>query len=102
MYVYTYVCIYIYIYIHTHVYAYIYISHIPYNSIVYILRIYGFGKRDTIHHHLLEVTSKAEAVPELGWWWCIDSLFRGFDSIRILFVRIRIYQAKGDSPGNVT
>ena len=42
------------------------------------------GKRDSIHHHLLEVTSETATVLELrrkplyttpsGWWWCIQSV----------------------------
>ena len=44
------------------------------------------GKRDSIHHHLLEVTFETATVPESrqklldttrsGWWWCIESVFR--------------------------
>ena len=45
------------------------------------------GKRDAIHHHLLEATSETTNVLELRqqllyttpsgwWWWCIKSLFR--------------------------
>ena len=44
------------------------------------------GKRDSIHHHLLEVTFGTATVSELrqrllyttpsGWWWCIESVFR--------------------------
>ena len=44
------------------------------------------GKRDSIHHHLLEGTFETATVLELrekplysapsGWWWCIDSVFR--------------------------
>ena len=51
------------------------------------------GKTDSIHHHLLEVTSETANVQELkqkllytttsGWWWCwcIESVFRSFDLI---------------------
>ena len=44
------------------------------------------GKRDSIHHHLLEAVSESANVPELrqkllyttpsGLWWCINSVFR--------------------------
>ena len=44
------------------------------------------GKRDSIHHHLLEVIFETATLPELGlkllyttssgWWWCIESVFR--------------------------
>ena len=46
----------------------------------------SFGKRDSIHHHLLEVTSETATAPDLrrkplyatpsGWRWRIDSVFR--------------------------
>ena len=44
------------------------------------------GKRDSIHHHLLEVIFETATVPESrqkllyttpsGWWWRIESVFR--------------------------
>ena len=48
-----------------------------------------FGKRDSVHHHLLEAISETANVPELrqkllyttpsGCWRCIKSLLRWFD-----------------------
>ena len=50
------------------------------------------GKRDSIHHHLLETVSKTANVLELrqklpyttpsGWWWCIKSFFRAPRRVR--------------------
>ena len=52
-----------------------------------ILKTDYIGKTDSIHHHLLEVTFETDPLPELrqyplytthsGWWWCIESVFRG-------------------------
>ena len=48
----------------------------------------AIGKRDSIHHHLLEVTFETANVLGLRqkllyttpsgwwWWWCIESVFR--------------------------
>ena len=87
IYIYIYICIYIYIYIHIHTYMSIYIY-----IYIYIHPSEGTkggfnnGKRDSLHHHLLEVMFETATVPELrqtllyttpsGWWWCIDSVFR--------------------------
>ena len=49
-----------------------------------------YGKRDSIHHHLLEGIFGDETLPELRqkplhttplgwWWWCINSVFRVYD-----------------------
>ena len=86
--------LYIYIYIHVCVYIYIY-TYVDLSlsiSLSLSLSIYIYicepisGKRDSIHHHLLETISETAHVLELrqkllcatpsGWWRCIESVFR--------------------------
>ena len=70
------------------------------------------GKRDSIHHHLLEVTFEITTVLELRqkllhttpsgwWWWCIESVFRVSERVCVYtYIYIYIHSfitARGDA-----
>ena len=68
-------------------------------NIVRVCAVHKTGKRDSIHHHLLDVILETATVPELRqkllhtnlsgwwWWWRIESVFRNMRMDHTVYVR---------------
>ena len=65
---------------------------------MFVFMVFAFGKRDSLHHHLLEAVSETANVLELRqkllyttpsgwWWWCIESVFR----VMLCFLSFCVY-----------
>ena len=77
--------------------------------------MYCTGKRDSIHHHLLEVTFETTNVLESRqqplytnpsgwwwwWWWCIESVFRRMSCVSCtLWVSLGVSVRPVAAPGS--